>query len=73
MQSNFKMDLSQYLPEDLAAIAPGQHQQDEEETRKFKERIQDQSIEIQQVANELFDKMVHKRKFETTIKSLQGR
>lgn len=62
------MDLSHYLPDDVPQCTVSQ--QRPEDGRKLRERFQNHAIELHQIGNELFTKVVSKRKLSTSIKSM---
>lgn len=64
------MDLSHYLPDNVPQCNVSQLRP--EEGRKLKERFQNHAIELHQMGNELFMKVVSKRRLSTSIKSMNS-
>lgn len=62
----WKMDLSQYLPAELTQ-SNGRHHLEEE--RKLKDKINTHAKEIQNLGNQLFGKMLYRRKLENSIRN----
>lgn len=60
------MDLSQYLPTELSQ-SNGRHHAEEE--RKLKEKLQSHAKDYQNLANQLFGKMIYRKKLENSIKN----
>lgn len=66
------MDFGRYVPDDLPQFNRSRHSR-QDEGRQLKERIQNHAIEIHQLGNELFQKLLYKRKLEANIKALHAK
>lgn len=60
------MDLSQYLPTELSQTTTRPHS---EEERKLREKIYNHTNDFHDLGNQLFGKVLYKKKLENSIKN----
>lgn len=62
------MDLAEYLREDLALATPQCSQDDDR--GKLKERFENHALEIHQLTNEVFAKLVYQQQLDASIQAI---